>query len=282
MSCPECVTGTLHSGTPAGTETKIGGVDAYVVGPEDAKRVILVGADVFGWKFVNTRLLADEYAAHGFRVVVPDFFNGWQVPTWSLNAHDPSNPHKSLLRRFILAPAALLLLVPFVLRNLPSQVDTIAAVAAVLRTAHGPHTKLGFVGFCWGGRFAISQNARFDATAAAHPSLVRFPAELGGVARPFSLAVAADDADFGRAKAEETERILKGKGVEAVEVVVYEGVQHGWTTRADLADERQRKARDDAVKQVVGWFEKYLVVDAPAEAANTEPQAESAAAVVSA
>ncbi|KAI0647818.1 alpha/beta-hydrolase [Trametes meyenii] len=271
MSCPECVTGTLHNGTPTGTETKVGGVDAYVVGPEDAKRVILVGADIFGWKFVNTRLLADEYAAHGFRVVIPDFFNGWQIPTWSLNAHDPSNPHTTLFRRFVAAPAALLVLVPFVLRNLPSQVSTIAAVAAALRTAHGPGAKLGFVGFCWGGRFAISQNARFDASVAAHPSLVRFPAELDGVERPFSLAVAAGDPDFNRAKAEETGRILKGRGLKDVEVVVYEGVQHGWTTRANLADEKQKKARDDAVKQVVGWFDKYLVVDAPAEAVTTDP-----------
>ncbi|KAI0826828.1 Alpha/Beta hydrolase protein [Trametes gibbosa] len=268
MACPECVTGTLHSGTPVGAETKVGGIDAYVVGDASSPRIIVLGVDVFGWRFANTRLLADEYAARGFRVVVPDLFGGWSVPTWSLDAHDPSNAHKSLLQRFILAPAALFLLVPFVLRNLPRQVRTITTVATALRAAAAaaPHTKLGFVGFCWGGRFAITLNALFDASVAAHPSLVRFPDELANVRRPFSLAVAADDANFDRARAEETERILRGSlparglGEGDVEVVVYEGVQHGWTTRANLTDERQRKARDDAVEQVVRWFEKYLTV----------------------
>ena len=76
MSCPECVKGSGHTGTPKGTEIKVGDVDAYATGPEDALRIIVVGHDIFGWKFVNTRLLADEYAGHGFRVLVPDLFKG--------------------------------------------------------------------------------------------------------------------------------------------------------------------------------------------------------------
>lgn len=128
------------------------------------------------------------------------------------------------------------------------------------------------MGFCWGGRFAISQNALFDASVAAHPSLVKFPAELDGIKGPFSLAVAATDKGYDRAKAEETEKILRDRGLKDVQVVVYDGVHHGWTTRANLADETQKKARDDAVEQVVGWFEKYLKVDsAAAEAAAGEP-----------
>ncbi|KAH9889937.1 alpha/beta-hydrolase [Cubamyces lactineus] len=277
MSCTECVTGALHSGTPKGTETKVGGVDAYVVGDEHSTRVIVIGCDIFGWRFVNMRLLADEYAAHGFRVVVPDLFSDWELPTWTLNAHDPSNFRKSLFQRYVLAPAALFVLAPFVLRNLPRQVSLITSVADALRSpvpapAHAPVSgaptkdtvKVGFVGFCWGGRFAISQNHLFDASVAAHPSLVRFPDELAGIRKPFSLAVAHDDPDFDRARAEETERILRGslgeRGLreDQVEVRVYEGVKHGWTTRANLADPKQREARDEAVKQVVGWFDRFL------------------------
>ena len=81
--------------------------------------------------------------------------------------------------------------------------------------------------------------------------------------KPFSLAVAAADPQFDATRAKETERMLKEeRGLKEVEVRVYEGVNHGWTTRADLNDEVQKKARDDAVGQVVGWFEKYLVVEA--------------------
>ncbi|KAI8994230.1 alpha/beta-hydrolase [Trametes punicea] len=258
MSCTACVTGSLHSGTPKGTETKVGGIDAYVVGDAQARRVIVVGCDIFGWKFVNTRLLADEYAEHGFRVVVPDLFDGSELPQWTLSANDPVNERKSLFTRFIVAPISLTVLVPFVLRNGPRQATTLTAVASALRAGPTPAPKVGFVGFCWGGRYAITLNHVFDASVAAHPSLVKFPAELEGITRPFSLAVAADDENYNRARAEETEKILRARGMRDVQVVVYEGVRHGWTIRANLADPRQRKARDDAVRQVVGWFEKYL------------------------
>ncbi|KAI0629738.1 alpha/beta-hydrolase [Trametes polyzona] len=274
MSCPECVSGTLHTGTPLGSETKVGGIDAYVVGDESSARVIVVGTDVFGWKFVNTRLLADEYAARGFRVVVPDLFNGRSVPTWSLDVHDPTRAHRSLVTRFVLVPASLFLLVPFIVRSLPRQVSTISAVVTALRGGPLAGKKIGYVGFCWGGRFAISQNLLFDASVAAHPSLVKFPKELEGVKSPFSLAVAAEDKGYDRARAEETERILRARGLEDVEVVVYEGVQHGWTTRADLADEKQKKARDDAVEQVVRWFERYLMTTE-----HTAPEGESEAPI---
>lgn len=76
MSCPDCVTGSLHEGTPIGSIIKIAGIPAYAVGDEDSDKVIVIASDIFGWTFLNTRLLADEYAARGFRVIMPDFFNG--------------------------------------------------------------------------------------------------------------------------------------------------------------------------------------------------------------
>ncbi|KAI0699932.1 alpha/beta-hydrolase [Cerioporus squamosus] len=262
MSCPDCVTGYVHTDTPKGTEIKVANINAYATGDEASKRIIVIGADIFGWKFVNTRLLADEYAAKGFRVIVPDFFNGWELPMWTLTSNDPNDPSPSLFKRYVLAPASLFILVPFVIRNIGRQVSTLTSIVSALRTAH-PDAKIGFVGFCWGGRFAISQNFQFDATVACHPSLVKFPAELDGIKAPFSLAVAETDRMFDRKKAEETEKILKERGLKDVEVVVYEGVHHGWTTRANLADEKQKQGRDNAVKQVVGWFEKYLTSEDP-------------------
>ncbi|KAI0699934.1 hypothetical protein C8T65DRAFT_580675 [Cerioporus squamosus] len=158
MSCPDCVTGYVHDGaTPKGTEIKVAGIDAYATGDEASKRIIVIGADIFGWKLANTRLLADEYAAKGFRVIVPDFFNGWQLPMWTLTANDHNDPSRSWLKRYVLAPASVFVFVPFLIRNLGSQVSMITSIVSALRAAH-PDAKIGFVGFCWGGRFAISQN----------------------------------------------------------------------------------------------------------------------------
>lgn len=51
---------------------------AYVSPSSDnskAKTVIFI-TDIFGYELVNTRLVADEYAAQGFHVVVPDLLEG--------------------------------------------------------------------------------------------------------------------------------------------------------------------------------------------------------------
>ena len=198
---------------------------------------------------------------------------------WTLTTRDPNDPSPTFLKRWILTPLALFIIVPFIIRNIGRQVSTLTAIVSALRAAH-PDAKIGFVGFCWGGRFAVSQNFQFDATVACHPSLVKFPAELDGVKKPFSLAVAETDPMYNAERAKETEKILKEKGLEDVEAVVYEGVHHGWTTRANLADEKQKQGRDNAVKQVVGWFEKYLTSDAsetPAPATESTPAGAPAA-----
>lgn len=256
MSCEQCVTGTVHVGTPTGKETKIASLPVYTTGDESSERVIVVGVDIFGWKFVNTRLLADEYASHGFRVLIPDLFDGAELPQWTLSSRDPVNETPSLFQR-LLRPFALGVLVPFVIKNTPKQTERITGLVKAIR-AERPEAKIGFVGFCWGGRYSITLNELFEATVAAHPSLVKYPAELDLVKKPISFAVAETDHNYDRARGEDSVKRLKEKGVENVELVVYEGVQHGWTIRGDLNDPKKKKARDDALHQTVNWFQKYL------------------------
>lgn len=76
--CRDCVSGTVHSATPIGTETTIHGLKTYVTRPEgEPKGLIVIITDAFGWDFVNSRVLADNYAKKGgFLVYIPDFMNG--------------------------------------------------------------------------------------------------------------------------------------------------------------------------------------------------------------
>lgn len=80
MSCPDCFRGSVHEGEPRGEVTHAYGLDTYVVNPPDgqqAKGIVVVLPDAFGWEFVNVRLLADQYADQGgFKVYAPDFMNG--------------------------------------------------------------------------------------------------------------------------------------------------------------------------------------------------------------
>jgi hypothetical protein len=83
MSCPDCVQGAVHDGKPTGHEEKLHGLDCYVAGPPSGspKAVVLFLTDVFGWKFHNSRVLADEYARKGqYKVVIPDVIPGTHLP----------------------------------------------------------------------------------------------------------------------------------------------------------------------------------------------------------
>lgn len=80
MSCPDCFKGSVHDGEPRGKTIKLHDLDTYVVEPSEGKEVkgiVVVIPDAFGWKFVNCRLLADNYAdKSNYKVYMPDVMIG--------------------------------------------------------------------------------------------------------------------------------------------------------------------------------------------------------------
>lgn len=69
-----CATGSLHTGIPTGSIAKLHGLDCYISAPTGpTKGVVVIIADALGWTFPNSRILADDYAKHGFRVYLPEF-----------------------------------------------------------------------------------------------------------------------------------------------------------------------------------------------------------------
>ena len=79
MSCHECFSGHKHSGDVQGTEAKLHGRDTYVSEPPmgtAVKGIVVIVPDAFGWKFVNNRILADHFAAQGYRTYIPEFMDG--------------------------------------------------------------------------------------------------------------------------------------------------------------------------------------------------------------
>jgi len=72
MTSDCCLKGFRWNGQPKGHETKVGGNDTYVTGSNPDVAIIVI-ADLFGWTFPNTRLLADHYAEEANATVyVPD------------------------------------------------------------------------------------------------------------------------------------------------------------------------------------------------------------------
>lgn len=51
--------------------------------------------------------------------------------------------------------------------------------------------------------------------------------------------------------------ILDAKSV-PTQVTVYKDQVHGWALRGDWSSEKDSKAMDDAQKEGIAWFKKYL------------------------
>lgn len=118
--------------------------------------------------------------------------------------------------------------------------------------------KVGTIGFCWGGRYAIlSAHELVDCAYACHPSLVSIPGDFDPVTKPLSIAVGDKDSLLGQDKNLQIKEILDAKSV-PTEVVIYEDQIHGFALRSDWSSDKDKKAMDDAEKQGIAWFEKYL------------------------
>ena len=134
--------------------------------------------------------------------------------------------------------------------------------------------KVGAIGFCWGGRYAILAAQKpfsglvgrgVDAAFACHPSLVAIPGDFNPVVAPLSLAVGDKDSLLSNDQVEEIKKVLgkkekgeQGEKIPASEVQVYKDQIHGFALRGDWSKEEDKKAMDEAEKQGIAWFERYL------------------------
>jgi dienelactone hydrolase len=130
--------------------------------------------------------------------------------------------------------------------------------------------KVGVVGFCWGGRYAIlAAQEPFsgeggkggEAAYVAHPSLCAIPGDFEGVCVPLSGALGETDSYLGMGEVRKIEEVMgrkkRERGVEG-EVVVYEGQVHGFALRGDQENPEDKKALDAAAQQGIDWFKKHL------------------------
>lgn len=80
MACRDCISGSLHEGTPTGREESLYGLSTYIAEPpsdEPHKGIIVIIPDGLGWTFNNSRLHADKLAIKTKSIVyLPDFMAG--------------------------------------------------------------------------------------------------------------------------------------------------------------------------------------------------------------
>jgi len=267
--CEGCVSGSVHTGTPIGSETVIAGLNTYVVGEQNKSRTILFITDVFGYKLNNCRLLADDYSKAGFYVVVPDVFEGDYV---DVNLLDKIAPYpevqeqKGVIEKGKDKVEAMASLGPFMLKHREGvSKPKIDRVVDLLRS-DSQIKKIGVIGFCWGGRHAVlltdptDGKRTVDAAVAAHPAGLSIPSDIKPIAKPILFEVGSIDEMFSAEDAKKTEEALVENNNNTVpyKIEIFPNMVHGFAIRGDLSKKEQLEAREKALQLGVEWFNKYL------------------------
>lgn len=233
-----CVTTHLHEGTPVGKHNVLYGLDTYQTGIENGnERIIIIATDVFGYKYNNNMLIADELARAGYHVLIPDMFNGEPLTDFSAleawkQKHSPE------------------IIWPFLSRYIEE-----------LKSDLKPKF-LGAIGHCYGAKFSIlgaTENGYFDAIAVAHPSLVDIE-EVKAIAVPILISAAETDPVFGPELRHETEielsKLSKSKGLR-YQIDLFSGVSHGYAVRGDLSNPQVTYAKEKTLSDQICFFSQF-------------------------
>ncbi|EGW35427.1 uncharacterized protein SPAPADRAFT_48422 [Spathaspora passalidarum NRRL Y-27907] len=224
-----CAKFSLHEGTPAGVYNEVGGLDTYVVGQGD--RYIVILTDVYGHRFKNTQLIADELSRNGYKVLIPDILKNDPIgpnpdfPTWlAAHGNDITSP-------------------------------IVDGFLAKVKSELKPKFLVG-IGHCFGAKYAIQQLAEgkyLDAAAVAHPSFVAID-EVKEIKRPILISAAETDQVFPAELRRQTEDELLKLGVR-YQLDLFSGVVHGFAVKGDVSIPLVKYAKEKVVRDQIYFFD---------------------------
>ena len=277
---PQFPQGTIHGGQPKGAEEVIHGLNTYVIGNRTSpKGIIVIYSDIFGLPLPNNRLIADAYAESGeYLVYMPDFFKGDPVPLKVADLLIPADKAKQSkfgLYTGMLAGAPSFLMWMSRHKEAPTNKVCMDFLQA-LRRATPRSRKIGMVGFCWGGKYAIRAGLAsnmididgakvplVDAVVALHPSHLALPDDVETLVVPTSYGWGVEDSAVSFKTKGQVEEIhaaaqRAGKKVPEMAHQAYKPGRHGFAVRGNPDDPQERACLEGSEKQVLEWFGRYL------------------------
>lgn len=151
--------------------------DAYIATPKSnpTNSALIIFPDFMGYDLINIKLIADQFAANSYLTIVPDIWEGDNVPlNWS-----PSSDFD--LRQWMG-------------NHGPEKIESIAEAAVrALREDYGME-RLGGVGYCLGAKYVcrfLAEGRGLRAGFIAHPSATT-EEEVSGVKGALSIAAAGE------------------------------------------------------------------------------------------
>lgn len=245
-----CYRGVVHEGEAKGQISRLGDIETYVSYPEDKSTEygILLLTDVIGHSFINAQLIADQFAANGYVVLMPDLFAGDAIPL--------NRPGDFDLQKWFTGAYATGTKRP----HTPPSVDPIVDACLIEMRTKLNCKKIGAVGYCFGAKYVVRHlrpdEGKIDVGYCAHPSFID-KEELQDMKGPLAISAAETDSIFPTEKRHETEVILKEMKA-SYQINLYAGVEHGFAVRGDMKDQKQKYAKENAFLQALEWFEEYL------------------------
>ncbi|ANB11213.1 protein AIM2 [Sugiyamaella lignohabitans] len=230
------------TGESVGRLIDLNGVETYISGEKNAssKKAVLFLTDVFGHKYINNQLLADEYAKAGYLVVVPDLFKGDPRSPDSVPGADPNELRTKWLPNHT----------PEITRPI------VEKAVEGLKKEYSPEF-VGTVGYCFGARYVLQQLAtdNVNAGAIAHPSGVTIE-DVRAVRKPLLIIGAETDGAYTPELQKQTEDVLRE--IKATYfTTLASGVSHGFAVRGDITNPIVKFAKEKALRDTVDWFNAF-------------------------
>ncbi|KAJ6024085.1 hypothetical protein N7540_004882 [Penicillium herquei] len=242
-----CYQGFNHHAEPRGSISIVEDIEVYTIYPQDRSTEygLLILTDIIGHRFTNAQVIADQFADHGYFVMMPDLFYGDAVPL-----NKPGEFDMAKWRNGDYHPQGK--------NHLPETVDPIVERCVSEMLTKYRCKKIGAVGYCFGGKYVVRHlvPGRVDVGFTAHPSHID-ESELKDIQGPLAIAAAEHDKIFPAEKRHATEEILRETGL-PYQVNLYSGVSHGFGVRGDPTKREVQFAMRSAFFQAVEWFNHYM------------------------
>jgi dienelactone hydrolase len=241
--------------------------------------IIVIYSDIFGLLLPNNKLIADAYAKSGdWLVYLPDFFEGDAVPLKLADLLIPVDAAKqSTLGKYtgLLARAPSFMM--WMMRHKEAPTNKICMdFLQALRRATPRSQKIGMVGFCWGGKYAIRAGLEsnmieiegvklplVDAVVGLHPSHLALPGDVETLVVPVSYGWGVEDIavsfeQMGNVEGIHAKAKESGREVPEMEHKAYKPGRHGFAVRGNPDDTLEKACLEDSLNQVLNWFERWL------------------------
>ncbi|WVF65951.1 hypothetical protein IAT40_000689 [Kwoniella sp. CBS 6097] len=268
---PCCITGHIHQGQPLGSFEVLHGLRTYVSNPKpptdgSKQNVVILISDIFGVDLVNTKLVADEYAGRGWKVLLPDFLEGDAIDHNLLNSIVPNlrvKAEATVASKAIDTAKMAAAMGPWVAKHREAVSKPLIEKYVQAVRADPSTGKIAAVGYCWGGRYSLilaqdDSPAKVDVAVGTHPSFLVNDDVKPITSVPVAIFKGTEDDMMSDDALKEVEDILRANLGDKLRVQLFDKAVHGFSVRGDLENDKERAQKEEVTKATADFIQKYF------------------------